>query len=139
MITHTFKPSIPFISTDDLKNNYQHYIILDTREESEYNVSHLPNAIYVGDKGFNLKNTLKTLPKNKPLVVYCSIGARSDFIGKKLAKKGFTVSNLYGGIFKWINEDKKLVKPDNITTTNKIHPYSKEWSQWLTNGIISYE
>jgi len=138
MIENTFKPSIPFISTDELKNNYQQYTILDTREKDEYNVSHLPNAIYIGDKEFNLKKTLKLLPIDKPIVVYCSIGARSDFIGKKLARKDLKVYNLYGGIFKWVNEDKNIVD-NNEQPLKKIHPFSKEWSQWLSNGIITYE
>lgn len=138
MIDSTFKAHIPFITTNSLEKNYSNYIILDTREKKEFDISHLPNAIYVGDKKFNLKKTLKLLPKDKPIVVYCSIGARSDFIGKKIAKKEYSVYNLYGGIFKWLNERKKIVSSQNVAT-EKIHPYSKEWSQWLTNGTLTYE
>ncbi|MFD0963734.1 rhodanese-like domain-containing protein [Pseudofulvibacter geojedonensis] len=130
MVANTFKPSIPFISTDELNNHYQQYIILDTREKIEYNVSHLPDAIYIGDKEFNLRKTLKLLSKDKPIVVYCSIGARSDFIGKKLARKDLKVYNLYGGIFKWVNEEKDVIDNEG-NLIKKVHPYNEEWAVWI--------
>ncbi len=138
MIHATFKAQLPFISTEKLSEHYNNYTILDTREKNEYDISHLPNAIYVGHKDFQLKTCIKSISKNTPIVVYCSIGARSNYIGKKLAQKGFTVYNLYGGIFKWLNEKKKIVSANNHST-QKIHPYNNEWSKWLTNGLATYE
>ena len=48
--------------------------------------------------------------KKTPTIVYCTIGARSETIGEKLKKNGFTnVYNLYGGIFEWKNADFKVL------------------------------
>ena len=63
-------------------------IILDTREKEEFEVSHLRGARWVGYKTFSLEQ-VKDIPKNSPVVVYCSIGARSQEIGKKLQSEGY--------------------------------------------------
>ena len=39
------------------------------------------------------------------IIVYCSIGVRSEDIGEKLKELGYTkILNLYGGIFDWKNK-----------------------------------
>ena len=58
--------------------------------------------------GWGLKNLLKykveDIARESTIVVYCSVGYRSEKIAEELDKLGFTnVSNLYGGIFEWIN------------------------------------
>jgi rhodanese-related sulfurtransferase len=77
--------------------------LLDTREREEFNVSHLPRARWVGYDDFDLKR-VANIPKTDTIIVYCSIGYRSERIGEKLKKAGYTnVYNLYGGIFQWKN------------------------------------
>ena len=44
------KHSVPYISVQELAMNYEDYIVLDTRKKEEFEVSHLPNAIWVGEK-----------------------------------------------------------------------------------------
>ena len=133
--------SVPYITVDGLKSITSTYVLLDTREPREFKVSHIENAICVGYDYFNLKNTLKQLPKDKtkPIVVYCSLGVRSEDIGEKLQKEGYTnVVNLYGGIFEWKNQGNEVVtfkkKP-----TEKIHTFNKEWSKWLKKGKKVYD
>ena len=44
--------------------------------------------------------------KSDTIVLYCSIGYRSEKIGEKLVEMGYGhVFNLYGGIFEWVNRD----------------------------------
>ncbi|MGB0895891.1 MAG: rhodanese-like domain-containing protein [Flavobacteriaceae bacterium] len=138
MINNTLQKSIPFITAKDLLNNYDNYTILDTREIDEYNTSHLKNAIHIGYNHFNSDKTTSTLNTNQPVVVYCSVGYRSEKIAEKLHKKGYTVYNLYGGIFNWKNE-KNTVVDSSGQKTNNVHCYNKEWSKWLTNGVKIYE
>ena len=91
--------AIPYITVEELKQTKNGAILLDTREREEYNVSHLKNAIYTGYNHFNLDSVEKHIPnKNNPIVVYCSLGVRSEKIGIKLKAAGYTnVKNLYGG------------------------------------------
>lgn len=111
-------------------------ILLDTREREEYEVSHLQDARWVGFNEFDLES-VKDLDKNEPIVVYCSIGARSQDIGKKLMEAGFLkVYNLYGGIFHWVNEE--LPVYSNGQPTQKVHAYNRVWGLWLSKGEKVY-
>lgn len=117
-------------------DSLEHPVFLDTRALDEYEVSHIRNAIWVGYETFNLESVRK-LDKNQPVIVYCSIGARSENIGKKLQQAGFKkVYNLYGGIFHWVNEGKPVYSKEG--KTDKIHAYSRSWGIWLSNGQKVY-
>jgi rhodanese-related sulfurtransferase len=41
------------------------------------------------------------LPKNKEIVVYCRVGNRSAYACSHLARMGYKVKNLEGGIMSW--------------------------------------
>jgi rhodanese-related sulfurtransferase len=112
-------------------------IYLDAREKEEYEISHIKNAIWIGFDDFEEKNLAK-ISKSKPIVIYCSVGYRSEKITEKMEKLGFkNVSNLYGGIFSW--KDSGLEVVDALgKPTEKIHTYNRKWSQWLKNGEKIY-
>ncbi|MFC0521110.1 rhodanese-like domain-containing protein [Mesonia maritima] len=134
--------SVPYISVEQLqmesKNNAP-LVILDAREAEEYQVSHLQNAKFVGYKNFSAEKITKQIPdKNTPIVVYCSLGVRSENIGEKLQKAGYTnVKNLYGGIFEWKKKG-YLVVDSEEKETEKVHAFNKKWGKWLTNAEKVY-
>lgn len=112
------------------------YQVLDTREKAEFEVSHLKGARWVGYDTFSMKN-VASLDRSKPVLVYCTVGARSQEIGKKLKEAGFAeVYNLYGGLIEWANEEKPVFHGDSLT--NKVHTYSQSWGVWLTKGEKVY-
>lgn len=114
------------------------YIMLDARERNEYEVSHIPGAIWVGYEDFD-PGRLDELDKDAPLVVYCSVGYRSEKIAEALTEKGFSnVSNLYGGIFEWVNAGHQVVDMQDAETS-KVHAYSKSWGVWLKKGKKVYD
>lgn len=131
--------SVPYITVEQLRSKGD-YILLDAREKKEFNVSHIKNAIHVGFDKFDSKKVAKQIQnKNAPIVVYCSIGVRSEKIGEKLQKLGYkNVYNLYGGIFEWKNDDRKVVNNHN-KETDSVHAYNKEWSAYLKKGVKVYE
>ena len=110
---------------------------LDTREQKEFDVSHIKGAQCVGYDNFKM-SSIRSIPKDATIIVYCSIGARSQTIGEKLVKAGYkNVSNLYGGFFQWSNSGlPKYTSDDKMT--QKIHGYSKEWGKWITKGVVVY-
>ena len=116
-------------------NNKDKFIIFDAREKVEFDISHIPDAIYLGYSDFNI-GRIKNIPKEKNIVIYCSIGYRSEKIGEKLLRLGYkNVYNLYGSIFEWANEKYPLVSSSGKTTYT-VHSYNKSWSKWVTNEEI---
>ena len=132
------KNKVPYISVDTLVISKA--ILLDARETKEYNVSHLKNAICVGYDYFDIQKTIEKLPKDKStkIVVYCSLGIRSEIVAHKLIKEGYTnVYNLYGGILEWKNNNFKVI--DTLgNETEKVHTFNKDWSKWLKKGKTVY-
>ncbi|WP_299013174.1 rhodanese-like domain-containing protein [uncultured Polaribacter sp.] len=132
--------NVPYISVQTLALPKTEAILLDAREPKEYEVSHLKDAIYVGYNKFKLKETVAKLPKDKDakIVVYCSLGVRSETVAHKLIEAGYTnVYNLYGGIFKWKNNNFKVV--DTLgNTTEKVHAFDKKWGKYLKEGKKVY-
>ena len=132
--------NVPYMSVETLALPKTNAILLDAREEKEFKVSHLKDAIQVGYDHFKLKETLAKLPKDKDakIVVYCSIGIRSETVAHKLIEEGYTnVYNLYGGIFEWKNNNFKV--QDTLgNETQKVHTFNKSWSKWLTKGEKVY-
>jgi len=135
--------SVSYITSMELYSSSakgKEYVILDAREPNEYNTSHIPEAIYVGNNNFNPKQiTALNLEKDAAIVVYCTVGVRSEDIGEKLKELGYThVYNLFGGIISWKNNDLDVI--DNTeTTTQNVHVYSKKWGKWLTKGTAIYD
>lgn len=68
-------------------------VILDVRTEQEYRSGHVP-----GSKNIPLDriDTI-TIPKERPLFVYCLSGGRSGNACSVLQKKGYNATNI-GGI-----------------------------------------
>lgn len=133
------KETVPYVSVEELAMPKTNAILLDAREPKEYEVSHLKNAICVGYDNFKLKKVKKDVPnKDTPIIVYCSLGIRSETIAAKLKKAGYTnVRNLYGGIFEWKNKDFTVFNSKE-KETDSIHTFSKEWSKWLKKGEKIY-
>jgi rhodanese-related sulfurtransferase len=130
-------PTIEADSVNRLLTEKRPLILLDTREKTEYLVSHVPQALCVGYEDFDLKRVAH-LPKSALVVVYCSVGYRSERVGEQLQKAGFTnVRNLYGGIFQWKNEGYEVVNRKQLAT-DSVHTYNKSWSRWLTRGVKVY-
>ena len=132
------KESVPYIQVNELAEG-SGYTLLDTRENEEFAVSHLENAHWVGYDQFDLEEFLRKYPdKEETLVVYCSIGVRSEDIGEQLQDAGYTnVQNLYGGIFEWKNKGYPVVDMKK-EKTEKVHAYSKYWGRLLTNAEKVY-
>ena len=131
--------SVPYISVTELRMLQMNdsITILDAREPEEFQVSHIPNSIFIGFSNFDEEQMLQQLPNTDTrIVVYCSLGIRSEQISEKLKKAGYTqVENLYGGIFEWMNANYPVVD-ETGEETEDIHGFSKHWSQWLEHGNI---
>lgn len=132
-ISKTINFTIPVMGVDELKEMQEDVILLDARPQSEYEVSHIKGAKRIGFRNIE-EAALAGIDKDEQIVVYCSIGYRSEKVGEKLKKMGFkNVYNLYGSIFEWVNQGNEVVDK-NEKATEKVHTYNKRWSKWVEEG-----
>jgi rhodanese-related sulfurtransferase len=135
-----YNGSVQFISSEELAQSQVQTtqpVLLDTRSEEEYRVSHLQGARWVDDEHFDV-GQLQDIPKHAPIVVYCSVGYRSEKIGEKLQEAGYAnVRNLYGGLFEWVNQGRSVYNEQGKTT--KVHAYTRAWGVWLQKGEKVYD
>ncbi|MFD2572337.1 rhodanese-like domain-containing protein [Spirosoma soli] len=137
MLEAMYKKTVPLVSVAELKK-IPNAVLLDTRSKQEFDVSHLPNARWVGYDDFDLKR-VQGVPKDANLVLYCSVGYRSERVGEKLLKAGYQhVHNLYGSLFEWVNEGNPVVDAQG-KPTQRVHAYSRLWGVWLNRGEKVYE
>lgn len=128
--------SAPLVYVSDLKK-MDNVKILDTREREEFDVSHLKGAIHVGDKRVDM-SLLGNVEHTDTLVVYCTVGYRSEKVAEKLRDAGYeNTFNLFGGIFAWKNDGQKVVDKSG-RETEKVHCYNKTWSVFLLEGEKVY-
>lgn len=129
------KFSVPTKNVSDAIERKKEFIFLDAREKEEYKTSHISNARYVGYNNFDI-SSIENLSKSTPIIVYCSVGYRSEKIAEKLIKKGYTeVYNLYGSIFEWANCNQPLYDINEIET-DTLHTYNKKWSKWVNTPLV---
>ncbi|MBS1911608.1 MAG: rhodanese-like domain-containing protein [Bacteroidetes bacterium] len=116
-------------------------VLLDVRAPEEYAVSHLQGARLADPGAFN-PEMLADVGRDRPIVVYCSVGYRSARMAQRLHSLGYTnVRNLYGGIFLWYNQGRAVVGGAGGAerSVERIHPYSFMWGQFITRDGKTYE
>jgi len=137
LIDSMYSDEVERICIEDANSDIDSYIILDTRSSEEYAVSHIRDAQFIDYDSFSVEE-LKDIKPEQKILVYCSIGVRSEEIGKKLKDNGYeNVVNLEGGIFEWKNQGKPIYSEYN-TATDSVHVYSRLWGYWMKNGIKVY-
>ena len=138
MLDNMYQRTVPLIKTEAIQQQSpDSFIILDTREKEEFEVSHLPGAVWVGYDELQI-DRINKLDKTQKVLVYCSVGYRSEKVGEKLQNMGFRdVQNLYGGIFDWKHKG-QIVVDSSGKSTERVHTYNRKWSQWLRVGEKVY-
>lgn len=96
-----------------LENN--EIVVIDVRVEKEFNAAHLNGAVlapvkklgatepYFSEEYFLEEVEKSGITNDKPVLVYCLSGSRSEKASQYLANNGYTVYNMKGGIQKWID------------------------------------
>ncbi|MEO3993276.1 MAG: rhodanese-like domain-containing protein [Desulfurococcaceae archaeon TW002] len=96
-------------------------LVLDVRNQSEYNLGHLYDAVLV--PVYELEDRISELQEhiNDPIIVYCKAGSRSQIACQILASNGFTkVYNMLGGITAWIKAGYPIYTTYHYVTVNVV-------------------
>ncbi len=131
LLDNTIKNEKSLLILADTIQYPESYLWIDVRQANEYAVSHIPDAIiYKDSMAIN-----KAIEENhyKKIIYYCSIGFRSGEAAEKspFTRQGYTVYNLYGGIFDWAASGFEMLDSSGIKTHN-LHPYNLLWGWFAT-------
>jgi rhodanese-related sulfurtransferase len=79
-------------------------VLLDVREQNEWNLFRIPNAIHLplARVSSSATEALARFP-DQEIVVYCGRGGRSAQAVELLRAQGITATSLAGGIAAWID------------------------------------
>ena len=92
------------ISPDEAKkimDSDKDYIILDVREQEEFDAGHIPNALLLPYTEIENKAEEMLPDKDKLILVYCRSGRRSKIAAESLVKLGYANIKEFGGILDW--------------------------------------
>lgn len=83
----------------------QEVIILDVREQDEYDSGHIPGAVLLPVGTIDETTAAEAIPeKDSTVLVYCRSGNRSKTASAALADLGYTNIYEFGGINTWSYE-----------------------------------
>lgn len=104
-IVESVRPHIRECVVADVQNRLAQgdkFLLIDVREESEFNAGHLPTARWLG-KGIIERDIEAVVPDpTTELVLYCGGGFRSALAADNLQKMGYTnVISMDGGFRGW--------------------------------------
>ncbi|HLF75479.1 MAG TPA: rhodanese-like domain-containing protein [Anaerolineales bacterium] len=92
--------TIPSISARELRERLDDVLLVDVRQQSEWDQGHIPGAIHI-EAGRMAWDDLQ-LPRDKPLAIQCASGNRSMSVSSVLRRRGYhNVIQVEGGINKW--------------------------------------
>lgn len=80
---------------------------VDVRSLSEFNKDHIKGAIHVAMEDLN---HIPLFEENTTLLVYSERGERSIEAARLLAKRGFNILHLQGGVVFWVRAGYKIQK-----------------------------
>ncbi|WP_406661144.1 rhodanese-like domain-containing protein [Methanolobus sp. ZRKC3] len=76
------------------------FFVLDVRPASMFGTSHLKGAVNINNA--SLSGRMDEIPRDKKILLYCTIDLSSRNSGKKLIEAGFKeVYNMVGGFKAW--------------------------------------
>lgn len=104
------------ITLDEIqKFNSKEYVYVDIRGETAYMHGHIPRAIC-----WNEKDSTDTLPHDKKLILYCSIGENSLSVAERLSEQGYEAYSLQSGYRAW------LLKYYNKLDADELQRYDRQ-------------
>lgn len=101
-LSNLFGAGAPTITVGELSEKLKygkHPLVLDVRQPDEFRMGHIAGAKLIPLN--ELHGKMNELPKGREIVCICASGNRSTSAAKMLAKEGFNVLNVQGGMVAW--------------------------------------
>jgi rhodanese-related sulfurtransferase len=86
-----------------VRNPEPDVVYLDCREPNEYNLAHIPGAVFI-PRG-NLETKIEAaIPRSRKIVIYCASGNRSALAADTMQQMGYAdVASMSGGFRGWVD------------------------------------
>ncbi len=75
--------------------------LIDVRTPNEYAAGHIPGSINIDWTAPDYETTFVKLDADRPVLLYCAMGGRSEQALEYLTSKGYKVQHLEGGFNAW--------------------------------------
>lgn len=86
------------------------FLLIDTREDREWNKGHLPGAIHIGKGVIERDIEAKVPDTDREMILYCGGGYRSALAADNLTKMGYTRAiSMDGGFRGWTQAGYEVV------------------------------
>jgi rhodanese-related sulfurtransferase len=84
--------------------------LVDVRESYEREAGHIAGSRHIGLT--KLSSQAATLERERPVVFYCRVGARSEMAAQAFRAAGFEAFSMRGGLVRWAHEQRALEPED---------------------------
>lgn len=85
-------------------------LLVDVREDYERAAGHIADSLHM--KLGELSARAEELPRERPIIFYCRIGARSQMAAQAFRAAGYDAYNMVGGLARWVAERRPLLPAD---------------------------
>jgi rhodanese-related sulfurtransferase len=90
--------------------NSEKALLLDVRDAKEFGQGHVANAVNIAHAKVESNLTQLDKYKDKQIIVTDAMGHHAATVSRMLAKKGFNVARMRGGMMEWKQEGLPLIK-----------------------------
>ena len=111
-MAHPFRSDDVDVTAADVRRRHAagEIELVDVREPYEREAGHIAGSRHIEME--RLASNAETLPRDKPVVFYCRLGARSGMAANAFRRAGFDTYSLVGGIQAWHDEGHPMTPED---------------------------
>jgi hydroxyacylglutathione hydrolase/adenylyltransferase/sulfurtransferase len=84
--------------------------LIDVREPYERQAGYIAGSRHI--ELMKLSSQAATLERERPVVFYCRVGARSEMAAQALRAAGFEAFSMTGGLLRWAHEQRAIEPED---------------------------
>jgi rhodanese-related sulfurtransferase len=84
--------------------------VIDVREPYEREAGHIAGTVHI--PLVQLTTRAGEIDRERPVVFYCRVGARSDMAAQAFRASGYNAASMRGGLVRWTQEGRTL-HPEN--------------------------
>lgn len=81
--------------------------VVDVREVYEREAGHIAASLHIALAQLPAQAE-QMIDRERPVVFYCRVGARSQMAAQALRAAGFQAHSMHGGLLRWAQEDRPL-------------------------------